>query len=122
MTENYTVAILNRGMPGFNVEADGSLYLSLMRSCSGWPSGVWIDPPRRATPDGANFQFQHWSHHFEYAVAGGPGDWRDGGIVRTGHEYNTPLIARTFDSHGGQLPPATSFVEVEPASVVLTWR
>ena len=77
-------------------------------------------PAARATPDGANFQFQHWSHHFEYAVAGGPGDWRDGGIVRTGHEYNTPLIARTFDSHGGQLPPATSFVEVEPASVVLT--
>ena len=38
-TEDYTVAVLNRGMPGFNVEADGSLYLSLMRSCSGWPSG-----------------------------------------------------------------------------------
>ena len=47
-----------------------SLYLSIMRSCSGWPSGVWIDPPRRSTPDGANFQFQHWSHHFEYADRG----------------------------------------------------
>ena len=61
-TEDYTVAIINRGMPSFNVEADGNLYLSIMRSCSGWPSGVWIDPPRRSTPDGANFQFQHWSH------------------------------------------------------------
>jgi alpha-mannosidase len=120
VSENYTVAILNRGLPGFNVEADGSLYLSLMRSCSGWPSGVWIDPPRRATPDGANFQFQHWSHHFEYAVAGGPGDWREGGIVRVGHEYNTPLFARAFEGHHGRLPAATSFVEVKPASVVLT--
>ncbi|MFL5726385.1 MAG: glycoside hydrolase family 38 C-terminal domain-containing protein [Chloroflexota bacterium] len=120
VVEDYTIAILNRGLPGFNVEADGNLYLSLMRSCSGWPSGVWIDPPRRATPDGSNFQFQHWSHHFEYALAAGRGDWRDGGMVRIGHEYNTPLIARTFDNHDGRLPAATSFIEVKPASVVLT--
>ena len=81
-TEDYTVAVINRGMPSFNVEADGNLYLSIMRSCSGWPSGVWIDPPRRSTPDGANFQFQHWSHTFDYAIAAAPGDWREGGIVQ----------------------------------------
>ena len=119
-TEDYTVAILNRGMPSFNVEAGGNLYLSIMRSCSGWPSGVWIDPPRRATPDGANFQFQHWSHTFEYAVAAASGDWRQGGIVRTGHDYNNPLIARAFDAHAGLMPATTSLVEVEPASVVMT--
>ncbi len=99
--EDYTLAILNRGMPSFNVEAGGNLYLSIMRSCSGWPSGVWIDPPRRATPDGANFQFQHWSHRFEYAVTAASGDWRRGGIVRAGHDYNNPLIARSFDAHTG---------------------
>ena len=38
--DDHTVAVLNRGLPGFNVEADGSLYLSLLRSCSGWPSSV----------------------------------------------------------------------------------
>ena len=103
-TEDYTVAVINRGMPSFNVEADGNLYLSIMRSCSGWPSGVWIDPPRRSTPDGANFQFQHWSHTFDYAIAAAPGDWRDGGIVRAGHDFNNPLVARAFDAHAG--PPA----------------
>ena len=118
--EDYTLAILNRGMPSFNVEAGGNLYLSIMRSCSGWPSGVWIDPPRRATPDGANFQFQHWSHRFEYAVTAASGDWRRGGIVRAGHEYNNPLIARSFDAHTGPMPATSSFIEVEPASVVLT--
>ncbi len=119
-TEDYTVAILNRGMPSFNVEADGNLYLSIMRSCSGWPSGVWIDPPRRATPDGANFQYQHWSHTFEYALVASSGDWRDGGMVRAGHDYNTPLVARAFDAHAGRLPATTSLIEVEPASVVMT--
>jgi alpha-mannosidase len=118
--EDYTVAVLNRGLPGFNVEADGALYLSLMRSCSGWPSGVWIDPPRRATPDGSNFQFQHWSHTFEYAFAGTAGDWRKGRLVQAGHEYNNRLISRMFDSHPGQLPATASLLQVEPASVVLT--
>ena len=119
-TEDYTVAVINRGMPSFNVEADGNLYLSIMRSCSGWPSGVWIDPPRRSTPDGANFQFQHWSHTFDYAIAAAPGDWREGGIVQAGHDFNNPLVARAFDAHPGRLPATAGFLEVEPASVVLT--
>ena len=118
--EDYSVALMNRGNPGFNVEPDGSLYLSLLRSCSGWPSGVWIDPPRRSVPDGSNFQFQHWSHTFHYGLAGSAGDWRSGGIVRGGHDYNNPLIARALDAHPGDLPAATSLVEVEPASAVLT--
>jgi alpha-mannosidase len=118
--EDYTVAVLNRGLPGFNVEAGGQMYLSLMRSCSGWPSGVWIDPPRRSAPDGSNFQFQHWTHTFEYAIAGTPGDWRRGRLVQAGHEYNNRLVARILDSHSGDLPATTSLVEVDPASVVLT--
>jgi alpha-mannosidase len=118
--EAYTVGVLNVGLPGFNVEADGSLYLSLMRSCSGWPSGVWIDPPRRTAPDGSNFQFQHWSHRFDYALASGAGDWRDVELVRAGHEHNNPMIARSFEAHPGDLPQTASFVQVEPASVVLT--
>ena len=48
LVEDYTVAVLNRGLPGFNVERGGNLYLSLLRSCSGWPSGVWINPPQRS--------------------------------------------------------------------------
>ena len=74
--ESYTVAVLNRGMPGFAVDSDGTLHISLMRSCTGWPSGTWIDPPQRTAPDGSNFQLQHWTHTFEYAVVSGDGDWR----------------------------------------------
>jgi len=118
--ENVTVAILNRGLPSFNVEPDGSLYLSLMRSCSGWPSGVWIDPPRRAAPDGSNFQFQHWTHTFEYALTLRAADWREGQIVREGHEYNNPLLARVLESHPGTLPATNGFIEVDPPSAVVT--
>ncbi|HEV8699249.1 MAG TPA: NEW3 domain-containing protein, partial [Candidatus Limnocylindrales bacterium] len=118
--EEYTVAVLNRGLPSFNVERDGSLYLSVLRSCSGWPSGVWIDPPQRSAPDGSNFQFQHWSHTFEYALASAAGDWRSAETVRFGHEFNNPLVARVVEAHEGDLPATASFIEVEPASVVMT--
>ncbi|HEU4572650.1 MAG TPA: glycoside hydrolase family 38 C-terminal domain-containing protein [Candidatus Limnocylindrales bacterium] len=118
--EDATLAVLNRGLPGFSVTADGDLYLSLLRSSSGWPSGVWINPPRRSTPDGANFEFEHWTHEFEYALAAGEGDWRAAEIVRIGHEYNNPLVVVAVASDAGPLPAAASLVEVDPPSVVLT--
>ena len=47
-----------------------------MRSCTGWPSGTWIDPPRRTAPDGSNFQLQHWTHPSSTRWSSGDGDWR----------------------------------------------
>ena len=94
--EDYTVAVLNTGMPSFAVDSFGDLNLSILRSCTGWPSGVWINPPRRTVPDGSNFQQQHWTHHYDYALITGPGDWRATGLVRAGYDLNHRL--RT--SHG----------------------
>lgn len=119
--EDFTVGLLNRGTPGFVVDTAGTLHLSLMRSCSGWPSGMWIDPPRRTVPDGSPFHHQHWTHDFAYAIAAGPGDWRKAGLVAAGHEFNHPLHAVTTDPHPGAIGAADSLLSVEPArQVVLT--
>ena len=110
--------VFNRGVPGFAVDADGTLHTSLMRSCTGWPSGTWIDPPRRTAPDGSNFQLQHWTHTFDYAVACGDGDWRDAGhpLAQCGVQ---PAAARasppTTTPTSGGLPSWGSLLEVEPA-------
>jgi alpha-mannosidase len=114
-----TVGIVNVGLPGFNVDIDGRLHLSLMRSCSGWPSGVWLDPPRRTAPDGSSFQFQHWTHRFEYALVGGLGDWRALGLVRAGHDHNEPLRARQLPATGDDLPPSASFLRLHGDGVAL---
>ncbi|MEV7735303.1 NEW3 domain-containing protein [Streptomyces sp. NPDC088921] len=113
-------AVLNRGTPGCVVTSSGDLYMSLMRSCTGWPSGIWIDPPRRTTPDGSGFQLQRWSHTFEYAVVAGEGDWRDLGLPARGHEFNHPLTARVRgEGTSPLLPRKTSLLAVEPAREVL---
>ena len=103
--EDRTVAVLNRGVPGFAVDTDGTLHTSLMRSCTGWPSGVWIDPPRRTAPDGSNFQLQHWTHTFDYALVSGDGDWRRPPIPARSAEFSHPLLAVAGNSSAaGGLP------------------
>ncbi|WLW51490.1 NEW3 domain-containing protein [Streptomyces sp. YU58] len=113
-------AVLNRGTPGCVVTPSGDLYMSLMRSCTGWPSGIWVDPPRRTAPDGSAFQLQRWSHTFEYAVVGGEGDWREQRLPARGHEFNHPLTARPRTGpETPLLPRAASLLTLEPAREVL---
>ncbi|CAN3127285.1 NEW3 domain-containing protein [Mycobacterium sp. smrl_JER01] len=118
--EARTVALVNRGVPGFAVESDGTLHSSLMRSCTGWPSGTWIDPPRRTAPDGSNFGLQHWTHVFDHALVAGDGDWRDLHMPSRSAEFNQPLIAVATGGQGaaGGLPPWGSLLEVHPERAV----
>ncbi|MBV9383462.1 MAG: glycoside hydrolase [Streptosporangiaceae bacterium] len=124
-----SVALFNQGTPGGVIAPDGTLYLSLMRACSSWPCGVWIDGDRRPTPDGGSFAWQHWSHTFEYALASGPGDWRRAGYNAAAEDYNHGLLtAGTFaaDEPGAAAPSAagvpsgTSLASAEPRNVTLT--
>ena len=116
----WSVALLNRGTPGCAVTPDGTLAISLMRSCSSWPCGVWIDGERRTAPDGSSFAWQHWSHTFEYALAAGPGDWRDAGFNAAGAEYNHDLITCEGGEVAAPLAPEASMVSVGHPGVRLT--
>ncbi|MEV4033312.1 NEW3 domain-containing protein [Streptomyces umbrinus] len=120
--DGRSFAVLNRGTPGCVVTSSGDLYMSLMRSCTGWPSGIWIDPPRRTAPDGSAFQLQRWSHTFEYAVVGGEGDWRKLGLPCTGHAYNHPLTARLRDGAGSDATDASDVSDPSPQAPVLPRR
>ena len=98
------------------VTPDGTLHMSLMRSCSAWPSGIWIDGDRRNAPDGSSFAWQHWSHTFEYALASGPGDWRTAGFNLIAEDYSHDLLAVT----GASPEPRGPGLSVEPATVTLS--
>ncbi len=113
----HAVALLNRGLPGSIVTPAGDACISLMRACSAWPSGTWMDGEKRTVPDGSSFAWQHWSHTFEYALASGAGDWRTAGFPVTGQEYSHRLLTCETDLHDGPLPAATSLVSVTPAGV-----
>ncbi len=111
----WTAAVINKGTPSFAVDSSGALYTSLLRACTGWPSGVWIDPPRRSAPDGSAFELEHWSHVFDHALVVGPGDWRDAGCVAEAQAYNRPLIGTLADPHPGVLPSSARLLGVRQA-------
>ena len=123
-----SVAVLNRGTPGCVVTPDGTLHMSLMRSCSAWPSGIWIDGDRRTAPDGSSFAWQHWSHTFEYALASGPGDWRAAGFSLVAEDYNHDLLtvttgpgpARRGRCRLSRVLGRSRRLSVEPATVTLS--
>jgi len=117
---NHSVAVVNRGTPGFVVAPDGTLHVSLMRSCSGWPCGVWIDGERRTAPDGSSFAWQHWSHTFDLSLVSGAGDWREAGFTHAGQDVNHPVHARQVPSAPGDLPAELSLITVSPPEVLLT--
>ncbi|MFE0253769.1 NEW3 domain-containing protein [Streptomyces sp. NPDC059010] len=119
--DGRSFAVLNRGTPGCVITSSGDLYMSLMRSCTGWPSGIWVDPPRRTAPDGSAFQLQRWSHTFEYAVVAGAGDWRELRLPQAGHAFNHPLTARLrrTPAEDAVLPRKAVLLGLEPAGEVL---
>ncbi len=117
---NRTVALLNRGTPSGVVTPDGVLSIALMRACSAWPCGVWIEGAKRACPDGSSFAWQHWSHTFEYALAAGSGDWRAARLPWAGQDYNHPLRAVATSLHSGPLPARTSLATVDPPGAMLS--
>jgi len=115
----HCVALFNRGLPGSIVTPEGQASISLMRACSAWPAGVWMDGDKRTVPDGSSFAFQHWSHTFEYALAAGEGDWRAARFPVTGQEYCHELLTGQAGVHGGPLPASLSLASVTPAGTDL---
>ncbi len=116
----HSVALLNRGTPSGLITPDGQLTIALMRACSTWPCGVWIDGKKRTTPDGTSFAWQHWSHTFEYALIAGPGNWRTAGFPTAGQDYNHALVTVITDLHAGPLAASTRLVSVQPATALLS--
>ena len=48
------------------------------------------------------------------------GDWRESHTIRRAYEFNSPLIPVLTDVHEGGLPHAHSFIQLDPANLVLT--
>lgn len=98
----YGVSILNDSKYGYDGR-DNVLRLSLLRS------PAYPDP-----------HADEGTHRFTYAIYPHAGTWREGGTVRRGYELNYKLMVMQVPAHTGSLPPAHSFVKVEPENLVLT--
>jgi alpha-mannosidase len=111
------VALLNFGLPG-NVESEGTLMLSLLRSHNlgqyGFGGGY---EPGMSSESG--FELGK-TRTFDYAVIPHAGDWRQAAVYRQGMEFNHPLVVSKTTPHAGTLPARWGLLEITRSNVVLT--
>lgn len=107
---DYGMAILNHGNMPVSIEPDGTMVLALMHTVP-WQSPLlqWThDFPERKT------------HVFDYAVIPHSGNWRDAAIVRSGYEFNNPLLVLPVEQHRGKFPATHSFFTVAGENAVVS--
>jgi alpha-mannosidase len=111
---DYGATLLNDSKYGFSYQ-ENTLRMSLIRG------------PRRGYPDYP--KDDTWSdqsdnpivgiHHIKYALVPHRGAWQDANATRRGAEFNTPLLVKSESSHPGELSATFSWLDVEPATVVV---
>jgi alpha-mannosidase len=116
--------VANRGLPEVAVlpredGQGGDIALTLLR-CVGWLSRDDLSTrrghagPMIATP-GAQMP---GTHTFKYAVIPHAGDWREAFLQA--YADNAPMRAVSTRLHEGMLEPSGSFLQVQPAGLVLS--
>lgn len=116
------IAILNRGLPEYEVTEDGTIHLTLLRGV-GWLSRGDLSTRRgHAGPPYATPEAQcPGRHRFEFALLPYRGTWEEAQIWKEAHGFCAPPIGQELLGHeGGELPAAVSFLQVEglPLSAV----
>jgi len=110
----YGLSLINDSKYGFDIK-DTDMRLSVLRS----PIYAFHDPA--VVEPGVNYPYTDQGEQtLSYSLIPHKGTWKEAGVARLGSDFNNPLIALFEPSHEGSLPPEASFVEVEPANVVLT--
>ncbi|HTE18345.1 MAG TPA: glycoside hydrolase family 38 C-terminal domain-containing protein, partial [Armatimonadota bacterium] len=112
------IALLNRGLPGNNVDR-GVLLLSLLK-CTSLAEGygeVGGFSKSTRTSDGYELGV---THTFDYALAPHAGDWREAQVYRRGQEFNRPLFCAKAVARRGRLAPRLSLFTLSAENVVVT--
>ncbi|MDA0338004.1 MAG: glycosyl hydrolase-related protein, partial [bacterium] len=112
------LALLNRGLPGNNVD-QGVMLLSLLKATAlkeGYGESGGFSKSTKTT-DGYELGV---THEFDYALVPHQGDWRDAKICRRGMEFNRPLLGLKATRHEGPLPQRFSLIEVDGDSLAVS--
>jgi len=100
--EQFGVTIANDSKYGTDVQ-DGVVRVTALRS-----------------PDSPDPKADEGEHHFALSITTHNGDWKSGGAAQNGSAFNLPLMARVMQQQSGALPPAHSFLSVEPSRVIVS--
>ncbi len=118
--EGYGLALLNKGLPEYEVTPEGTIFLTLLR-CVGWLSRD--DLRSRLGHAGPPYEVPEAQcpgmHVFEYALAPFQGNWWEAFPWLEAEAFTRPLLADRVKGEGN-LPSYFSFLEVYPLQAVVS--
>ena len=113
------VALINDGLREYEVSdnADRTIGLTLLRSFEVALATVawrWERHPEMKGSQGLG------EHIFNYMIYPHAGDWDTGGVMKEADRFNLPLEPAQVGAHEGDLPQSHSFVQIEPADILIS--
>ena len=114
------LAIINKGLPEYEVTEDGIIYLTLLR-CIGWLSRDDLKTRRGHAGLACRVPEAQClgQYTFEYALVPYAGSWLQAGIWKEAEAFTRPLRATRIEG-GGNLPLVHSFLEIEPEELLVS--
>ena len=118
-------ALFNDGLPEYEARQETrgvTLYQTLFRSV-GWLSRADLLTRKQG---GAGPPFptpgaqMHGTWTFRYSVMPHRGSCEDAAVWQAGHSFTSPMTAGLCETGGGTLPPALSFLSIEPPTIPIT--
>lgn len=98
----FGLTLINDCKYGFDVK-DNTIRMSILRS-----------------PGSTVMNSDLGYHGFSYALFPHSGTWREGNAFRKGWTFNSPIPKAITEIHKGSLPPASSFLTIDPDNIMIS--
>jgi len=113
--DKYGLAILNKGLPEYEIIPDNNTIALTLLRCVGWLSrGDLEDRKEDAGPSLPTPEAQCLGEHtFFYTLIPHQGNWDDARISQITKQYKTKILTRQLENQSGNLPSSFSFIQLE---------
>lgn len=114
-TDNYGVALINKGNISCSVEPDNLMTIMLFHTASFYGNSGKVTGGEELIPENK-------THTFSYSLYPHTGDYREAEVYKTAFEFNDPLFVNKIEQSKNILPKNKSFLQTSSGFVLTSFK